>query len=247
MAAVEIQDCSIGQQPPQSGGVLKRNLSFSIVLSEGPIKPGDRQIAQEHIDEVSVASFLNVAQPDPIALTEQHRHPGGGKRIDEGHIFPEILFQLRQWKSRIDREKSSFRIRGRQKDVLLAASRLQTVAKNAEQISRMIAVGNLNHAGGTGEHLKFSRLLEITFDENQELCRFSVLIAFDEDIAREQRQHFSRKNLLTDACHALKRSQGARNVDRLFRCGDSSSASGIGGRNSRGRFARTGSLTKTQT
>ena len=124
------------------------------------------------------------------------------------------LFEFGQRESGINGQEGVFGI-GSLEGSVLAAALPQPVAENIQQWPRLVAVGDSNDPFRARQRDQLPGLLHIPFQQDQKFrgpaCLvLAPLVAFNRYVARQQRQNFLARDLLTDAGHAQKRTQRSR-------------------------------------
>lgn len=92
---------------------------------------------------------------------------------------------------------------------------LKLVAEYADELAGIVAASDVDLAVRPGERLNLSRQLYIAVGQDKIFGSSAGLVAVEERVARQQRQHFIVADFLADARHAQEGTQRSGNLDRL--------------------------------
>src|SRR5207302_595026 len=146
-------------------------------------------------------------------VLEKKRHARLRKRVGEGLASPKAVLQVNQRESRVDCQKGPFSV-GSIQDGVLSTVSPKTIAKHLEQDPGVGATRDTNDGLWTGRHLQCSCLLDISPQQHQKFSHalrilMPARITLHGCVARQKRQHFLRRYLLTDSRHSQEGGQGA--------------------------------------
>ncbi len=222
LAAVEVEGGGVGEEPAEAGRAQQGLPGLGVGLGYRPIEAGDGGIVDDLVDDVDVAFFLSGAEGGPIVLVKHDGDTGGGVGIVERNAFLEGFFKLGERKAGVDGEKGAFGIGGFEEEVFCAAAFAQAIAEDLDEGAGVVAAGDVNGVGRSGEDLKLSGLLDVAIEQEEELGGGSALVALQVDVAGDEGEHIGGSDLLADGGHAQKRSQRSGDgggFDRGGRCG----------------------------
>jgi hypothetical protein len=169
----------------------------------------------QYVEQIVVRSPLRSGYVHPLLLFKKDRDPGCGKRIAKLFSLLQRLLKSREREARVEGNKCSFRIFGRQIGISLPTRPLKFVPQNLDQASRIVTTGHTDNALPIGEALEFSRQVYVPVKQHKEFGFSSRVVTVKGSIASKHGQHILRRDLLTNTGHAKERSQRTWNYDRI--------------------------------